>query len=229
MPWRTAAANCLFLHVTLVPYIAASQEMKTKPTQHSVKELLSLGLQPDIIVCRAERPLTRELKDKIALFCNVKKDCVIENCDVPLLYQAPLELEKQGLADIVCREFGLEDRQPDLSSWKEMVERLQHPSVRVTIALVGKYVELHDAYLSVAEALKHGGIPSGAEVNILWVDSEQVTPGDGGKPAGRCGRHFDSRRIRQPRGGWKNRRPSNTPGSIRFPSWHLPGDGRWRC
>lgn len=168
--------NCLFLHVTLVPYIAASQEMKTKPTQHSVKELLSLGLQPDIIVCRAERPLTRELKDKIALFCNVKKDCVIENCDVPLLYQAPLELEKQGLADIVCREFGLEDRQPDLSSWKEMVERLQHPSVRVTIALVGKYVELHDAYLSVAEALKHGGIPSGAEVNILWVDSEQVTP-----------------------------------------------------
>ena len=95
---------------------------------------------------------------------------------MPLLYQAPLELEKQGLADIVCREFGLEDRQPDLSSWKEMVERLQHPSVRVTIALVGKYVELHDAYLSVAEALKHGGIPSGAEVNILWVDSEQVTP-----------------------------------------------------
>ena len=168
--------NCLFLHVTLVPYIAASQEMKTKPTQHSVKELLALGLQPDIIVCRAERPLTRELKDKIALFCNVKKDCVIENCDVPLLYQAPLELEKQGLADSVCREFGLEDRQPDLSSWKEMVERLQHPSVRVTIALVGKYVELHDAYLSVAEALKHGGIPSGAEVNILWVDSEQVTP-----------------------------------------------------
>ena len=101
--------NCLFLHVTLVPYIAASQEMKTKPTQHSVKELLSLGIQPDIIVCRSDRHLSAELKDKIALFCNVKRDCVIENCDVPLLYEAPLVLEEEGLASIVCREFGLEN------------------------------------------------------------------------------------------------------------------------
>ncbi|MCI8554382.1 MAG: CTP synthase [Clostridiales bacterium] len=172
--------NCLFLHVTLVPYIAASQEMKTKPTQHSVKELLSLGIQPDIIVCRAEQPLSRELKEKIALFCNVKRDCVIENCDVPLLYEAPLALEEQGLADIVCREFDLEGRVPDLTAWTEMVERLRHPSICVTIALVGKYVELHDAYLSVAEALKHGGIPSGAEVEIRWIDAEDITPATAG-------------------------------------------------
>ena len=167
--------NCLFLHVTLVPYIAASQEMKTKPTQHSVKELLSLGIQPDIIVCRAERPLTCELKEKIALFCNVKKDCVIENCDVPLLYEAPLALEKEGLASIVCREFGLEELKPDLAEWTNMVETLRHPEVTVKIALVGKYVELHDAYLSVAEALKHGAIPCKASIDIDWVDAETLT------------------------------------------------------
>ena len=167
--------NCLFLHVTLVPYIACSQEMKTKPTQHSVKELLSLGIQPDIIVCRTEQHLTPELRDKIALFCNVKRDCVIENCDVPLLYEAPLILEKEGLAAIVCREFGLDGLQPDLAEWTKTVEALRNPEVTVTIALVGKYVELHDAYLSVAEALKHGGIPSAAAVDIRWVDAESVT------------------------------------------------------
>ena len=117
--------NCLYIHVTLVPYIKSSGEHKSKPTQHSVKELQSFGIMPDIIVTRSDEPIEQSVLHKIALFCNVKKDCVIENCDVPLLYQAPLELEKQGLADIVCREFGLEDRQPDLSSWKEMVERLQ--------------------------------------------------------------------------------------------------------
>lgn len=167
--------DCLFLHVTLVPYIAASQELKTKPTQHSVKELLSLGIQPDIIVCRSDRHLPSELKDKIALFCNIKRDCVIENCDVPLLYEAPLVLEEEGLASIVCREFGFENLKPDLSAWTNIVEVLRHPDVTVNIALVGKYVELHDAYLSVAEALKHGGIPCRAAVNIQWIDSEEVT------------------------------------------------------
>ena len=168
--------NCLFLHVTLVPYIAASQEMKTKPTQHSVKELLSLGIQPDIIVCRAEHEITRELKDKIALFCNVKRDCVIANCDVPILYEAPLALEEEGLANIVCRELGLGEPPLDLTEWKKIVDTLRHPARSVNIALVGKYVELHDAYLSVAEALKHGGIPSDAAVEIQWIDAEELTP-----------------------------------------------------
>ena len=167
--------DCLFLHVTLVPYIAASQELKTKPTQHSVKELLSLGIQPDIIVCRSEQHLPSDLRDKIALFCNVKRECVIENCDVSLLYEAPLVLEEEGLASIVCKEFGLGDLEPDLAEWTHMVDCLRNPTVTVNIALVGKYVELHDAYLSVAEALKHGGIPVGAAVNILWIDSETVT------------------------------------------------------
>lgn len=168
--------NCLFLHVTLVPYIAASQEMKTKPTQHSVKELLSLGIQPDIIVCRAEHEITRELKDKIALFCNVKRDCVIANCDVPILYEAPLALEEEGLANIVCRELGLGEPPLDLTEWKKIVDTLRHPARSVNIALVGKYVALHDAYLSVAEALKHGGIPSDAAVEIQWIDAEELTP-----------------------------------------------------
>ncbi len=170
--------NCLFLHVTLVPYIAASQELKTKPTQHSVKELLSIGIQPDVIVCRTEHPLSHELKEKIALFCNVRSDQVIENRDVALLYEAPLVLENEGLARIVCREFGYEDLQPDLTEWQGMVDALRHPDKQVTIALVGKYVELHDAYLSVAEALKHGGIPGHTSVKIDWVDSETVTDGN---------------------------------------------------
>ena len=167
--------NCLFLHVTLMPYIAASQEMKTKPTQHSVKELLSLGIQPDIIVCRAEQPISRELKDKVALFCNVPRENVIANCDVPLLYEAPLALEEEGLASIVCKGLGLGEPPLDLTEWEKMVDTLRHPEVTVTIALVGKYVELHDAYLSIAEALKHGGIPSHAAVDIRWIDAETLT------------------------------------------------------
>ncbi|MDD4547093.1 MAG: CTP synthase [Oscillospiraceae bacterium] len=167
--------NCLFVHVTLVPYIAASQEMKTKPTQHSVKELLSLGIQPDMIVCRSERPISEDLKDKIALFCNVRRDSVIANGDVQLLYEAPLVLEKEGLAHIVCRHFGLSEDKLDLGEWTEMVETLRHPSERVTIALVGKYIALHDAYLSLVEALKHGGITSDCSVDIRWIDSEELT------------------------------------------------------
>jgi len=166
--------NCLFVHVTLVPYIAASQELKTKPTQHSVKELLSLGIQPDIIICRSENPISQEIKDKIALFCNVKRECVIANHDVPLLYEIPLILEKEGLADIVCRHFGLDGLALNLSEWTSMVEALRNPKECVKIALVGKYVGLRDAYLSVAEALKHGGILCDSAVEIKWIDSEQI-------------------------------------------------------
>lgn len=167
--------NCLFLHVTLVPYIAASREQKTKPTQHSVKELLSYGIQPDIIVCRSEIPISRELKDKIALFCNVPKECVIENLDLPTLYAVPMALEKEGLPGIVLKRFNLTDTPPDLAHWLEVVDSLINPKSTVNIALVGKYAALRDAYLSVVEALTHGGAPISAEVKIKWVDSDEVT------------------------------------------------------
>jgi CTP synthase len=167
--------NCLFIHVTLVPYLAASQEQKTKPTQHSVKDLLSLGIQPDIIVCRSEIDISSELKEKIALFCNVPKECVIENLDLPLLYEVPLAMEKEGLAEIVCRRFGIRCDEPDMRDWHAMVDALRNPVASVRIALVGKYAALRDAYLSVVEALTHGGINSRSEVDIKWVDSDDVT------------------------------------------------------
>ena len=167
--------NCLFLHVTLVPYISASHEQKTKPTQHSVKELLSYGIQPDIIVCRSEIPISRELKDKIALFCNVPKDCVIENLDLPTLYAVPMALEKEGLPEIVLKRFGLPNNTPDMKHWLEVVDALVNPQSTVNIALVGKYAALRDAYLSVVEALTHGGAPINAEVKIKWIDSDEMT------------------------------------------------------
>ena len=167
--------NCLFLHVTLVPYISASHEQKTKPTQHSVKELLSYGIQPDIIVCRSEIPISRELKDKIALFCNVPKDCVIENLDLPTLYAVPMALEKEGLPEIVLKRFGLPNNTPDMTHWLEVVDALVNPQSTVNIALVGKYAALRDAYLSVVEALTHGGAPINAEVKIKWIDSDEMT------------------------------------------------------
>ena len=167
--------NCLFIHVTLVPYLHASMELKTKPTQHSVKELLSIGIRPDVIVCRTEKPLTEEVKQKIALFCNVDPECVIENCDIPLLYEIPLALEKEGLAEIAVKKLHLKCGKPDLTEWTEMVNKLRNVDKDVTIALVGKYVNLHDSYLSVVEALKHGGINCGARVKIKWIDSEKIT------------------------------------------------------
>ena len=167
--------NCLFIHVTLVPYISASREQKTKPTQHSVKELLSYGIQPDIIVCRSEIPISRELKDKIALFCNVPQNCVIENLDLPTLYAVPMALEKEGLPAIVLKRFGLPNTEPDLKHWLEVVDALEHPTSTVTIALVGKYAALRDAYLSVVESLTHGGAPIGADVKIKWIDSDEMT------------------------------------------------------
>ena len=168
--------NCLFIHVTLIPYLNASMELKTKPTQHSVKELLGLGIRPDVIVCRCEHPIDEHIREKIALFCNVPKENVIENRDMPSLYEIPLALEEEGLAEIAVRQLRLTCGEPDLTDWKAMVERSRHLERAVDIALVGKYVELHDSYLSVAEALRHGGIQNNAQVQIHWMDSEQITP-----------------------------------------------------
>lgn len=167
--------NCLFIHVTLVPYLSCSHEHKSKPTQHSVKELLSIGIQPDVIVLRSEKEIGEDVKKKIALFCNVREDCVIENLDLPLLYEVPLALREEKLDEIVCRRLSLDTHGPDLSDWISMVHTALSVTESVTIALVGKYVELHDAYLSVAEALTHGGIGNNVKVNVQWVDSEKIT------------------------------------------------------
>lgn len=169
--------NRLYIHVTLVPYLKASGEHKSKPTQHSVKELQGLGVSPDIIILRTDEPITdASIFDKVAHFCNVRRDCVIENLTLPVLYEAPLMLEKAHMSDIVCRELHLDFPQPDLSDWMQMVARIKSRKKQVTIGLVGKYVELHDAYLSVAEALRHAGYYQDAEVQIEWLDSEAITP-----------------------------------------------------
>ncbi|MCI9272896.1 MAG: CTP synthase [Clostridiales bacterium] len=167
-------ANCLFLHVTLVPYLKSSGEHKSKPTQHSVKELQSFGIMPDLIIMRCDEPVDDQIRRKIALFCNVKEDCVIENLTLPVLYQAPLMLEDNGLANIVCRELSIPLAPCDLTEWKQMLSRIQESKETVKIALVGKYVKLHDAYLSVAEALYHAGYENGVKVHIRWVDSEEL-------------------------------------------------------
>ena len=167
--------NAILIHVTLIPYIKASGELKTKPTQASVRELQGLGLRPDIIVCRSEQPLGQQLKDKISLFCNVPAAHVLQNLDVEYLYEAPLAMERERLAQAACECLGLPCPEPDLSGWEAMVDALRHPVSEVTIALVGKYIQLHDAYISVVEALKHGGIASRCVVHIRWVDSETVT------------------------------------------------------
>ena len=168
--------NALYIHVTLVPFLHGSDEHKTKPTQHSVKELQGMGISPNIIVLRCDEPLEEEIFRKISLFCNVKEDCVIENRTLPDLYEAPLMLEKSGFSGIVCRELGLDTGEPDLREWEEMVYRIKHLEKKVTIGLVGKYIRLHDAYLSVAEALHHAGYANSAEVEIHWIDSEEITP-----------------------------------------------------
>ena len=168
--------NSLFIHVTLVPFLRGSDEHKSKPTQHSVKELRGMGIDPNIIVLRCDEPLEDSIFQKISLFCNVKPDCVIENITLPVLYEAPLMLEKANLSAIVCRELGLKTREPDLTDWKQMVENIHSSSRSVTIGLVGKYVQLHDAYLSVAEALRHAGYSQNAKVDIRWIDSETLTP-----------------------------------------------------
>jgi len=166
--------NALFIHVTLVPYLRGSDEHKSKPTQHSVKNLQGLGIKPDIIVLRADEKLEESIFKKIALFCNVKPDCVIENITIPVLYEAPLMLEAHHFSDIVCRELGIEAPAPDLADWKALVDKIHSAERTVTIGLVGKYVQLHDAYLSVAEALRHAGYAYGTNIEIEWIDSETI-------------------------------------------------------
>ena len=166
--------NSVFIHVCLLPYISGSKELKSKPTQHSVKELLSIGIQPNILVLRSEMEIPEDMKQKIGLFCNVRAEDVIQNLTAPSLYEVPLWLEKEGLADVVCHHLKLECRQPDLKEWQEMIGRVHSCNKKVTIGLVGKYVELEDAYLSVAEALRHGGFENSAEVDIKWIQSENL-------------------------------------------------------
>ena len=167
--------NVMFIHVSLIVSIPGSGELKSKPTQHSAKELLSLGIQPDVIMCRSDFPIPRDILNKISLFCNIPADHAVPNLTAGILYEVPLMLEREGLADVVVRRLGLICHAPDLTEWATMVHRAKHPAGAVTIALVGKYVGLHDAYLSVAEALTHGGIENGVSVNIRWVNSEEVT------------------------------------------------------
>ena len=167
--------NSLFIHVTLVPYLHGSEEHKTKPTQHSVKELQGMGVNPGIIVLRCDEHLEPEIFRKVALFCNVKEDCIIENLTLPNLYEAPLMLEQEHFSAVVCRELGLRTPEPDLRDWEQLVRRIKTRDRCVKIGLVGKYVALHDAYLSVAEALRHAGYVHEARVEIDWIDSEQLT------------------------------------------------------
>ncbi len=168
--------NSLYIHVTLVPYLKASGEHKSKPTQHSVKELQGMGIMPNIIVLRCDEPIEdNSIFRKIAGFCNVKPDCVIQNVTIPVLYEAPLMLEREHFSDIVCRELHINAPEPDLTEWRALIDRINNRTKYVTIGLVGKYVQLHDAYLSVVEALKHAGYEYSCKVNIKWIDSETVT------------------------------------------------------
>ncbi len=167
--------NVIYMHVTLIPFLKASQEMKTKPTQHSVKELRSIGIQPDVLVCRTEQPLSEDMKEKMGLFCSVSKENVIQNMDAASLYEVPLMLEKEGLAKIVCKKFGIKDTKPDLEEWHAMLAKERARKNKVKIALVGKYVELHDAYISIVESLYHAGIFHETNVEVMWINSEEVT------------------------------------------------------
>ncbi len=185
MRWDCPApSDCCYVHVTLMPYIATAGELKTKPTQNSVKELRSLGIQPDVIICRTEVPMTAEAKDKIALFCNVKTGNVIQNIDVNTLYELPLVLEKEGLARIVLGELGLPERPADLEDWKHMVKRIKDASGTIRVALVGKYNTVPDAYLSIGEALRHAGFANDVTVEIDSVNAENITPETAGKLLG---------------------------------------------
>ena len=167
--------NSLFIHVTLVPFLSGSDEHKSKPTQHSVKELQGMGVKPDIIILRCDEPLEESIFKKISMFCNVKPDCVIENLTLPVLYEAPIMLEKSNFSSIVCRELGINAPNIDMSEWNDMLSKIHNRKKSVTIGLVGKYVALHDAYLSVAEALRHAGYALGSFVEVKWIDSETVT------------------------------------------------------
>ncbi len=166
--------NVFYAHLTLVPYIAAAGELKSKPTQHSVKELRAIGIQPDVLICRADRPLSADVKRKIALHSNVDPDAVIAAVDVETVYEVPLCFQNEGLSKLLDKKLLMKDLEPDLSVWAEVAQRIKHPGFETTIAIVGKYVELKDAYKSLAEALLHGGIANNSRVNLLWADSEEI-------------------------------------------------------
>ena len=179
--------NVVYIHVPLIVQIPGSGELKSKPTQHSVKELLSLGIQPDILVCRSDVPIPEDMRRKIALFCNMSEECVIQNTTAGTLYEVPLLLQKERLDEIVCRKLGLDRPAADMTHWAAMVEDIKNAKREVTIALVGKYVQLHDAYLSVEESLFHAGTACGAVVHIRWIDSETVTPENVAQKLDGCG------------------------------------------
>ena len=172
--WEVPPERTLFIHVTLIPYLKTSQELKTKPTQHSVKELQGMGIHPGMLVCRSDYPIPPEMRAKLSLFCNVPARRIIQNLDAESLYQVPLMLEREAFADKVCEALQLPVRAPELQDWEEMVDRFQHPEREVTIALVGKYIQLHDAYLSVVEALQHGGIAHRARVRVKWIQADDL-------------------------------------------------------
>ncbi len=173
--------NCFYIHVTLVPYVRSAGELKTKPTQHSVRDLCAVGIQPDALICRSDRPLDPGIKNKIAFLCNLDPDCVIENSDAPTIYQVPLILEREGLANLVLRHVGLPNPPPDLSHWEEMVDRLLDPQETVNIGVVGKYVGLKDAYFSIAESFIHAGCFHKAKVNAHWIEAEEITAENAGE------------------------------------------------
>ncbi len=167
--------NCLFVHVTLVPYLKGGAEHKSKPTQHSVKELRSMGINPNIIVARADEPINRSILEKISMFCNVKPDCVIENLTLPYLYEAPIMLHEQGFDNVVCRELGIESNSCNLDEWYELIKKIKQPKKTLQVAIVGKYTQLPDAYISVVESLQHAGIDVGFKIKVKWIDSNTVT------------------------------------------------------
>ena len=178
--------NVCYIHVALVPYLKCSQEHKTKPVQHSVKELQGMGIKPDIIVLRCDEPLEESIFRKISLFCNVTEDCVIQNLNVPVLYEAPIMLERSGFSQVVCKKLGISAGEPDLGDWTRMIESISNRSRNVTVGIVGKYVQLHDAYLSVAEAIHHAGFACGAHTDIEWIDSETITTENAAHILGGC-------------------------------------------
>jgi CTP synthase len=173
--YEVGIENCAYIHLTLLPYMKKAQELKSKPTQHSVKDLQGLGIQPDIIMLRSEMPVDFSTKEKLALFCNVATDCIIQNLNAKSIYEVPLMMEKEGLGKAVCKCLGIENKETNLNEWEKIVHRLYNAKRQVRIALVGKYVELHDAYLSVVESLTHAGIANDTEVIIDWISSEQIT------------------------------------------------------
>lgn len=173
--YEVGVENCAYIHLTLLPYMKKAQELKSKPTQHSVQDLQGLGIQPDIIMLRSEIPVDAGTREKLALFCNVSTDCIIQNLNAKSIYEVPLMMEQEGLGTVVCRVLGLEDKPSQLQDWAAMVDRFYHPAKTIRIALVGKYIELHDAYLSVVESLIHGGIAANVAVDIDWVDAEECT------------------------------------------------------